>query len=241
MFSSILAEDMSANSVRDRVSKKRKEKKPKILVIYYSLYGHLKIMADSVVEGVKLAGGEPILKQADEIIPEKLWTEPIKKAKAKMKDVPVADPETDLKNIDGVIVGTPTRFGIVATQMKAFWDQTTNAWDAGYLIGKPAGVFTSTATQHGGQEMALLSMIVTLMHHGCVIVGLPLNGKISGEGLKNIDEVSGGSPYGASTISGEMGERLPSRNELMLARILGEHVTTNAIKLREPARISPVN
>lgn len=208
-----------------------KIKKPKILVLYYSLYGHLSLLADAISEGIELAGGEPVVRQAAEIIPEELWNDAMKHAKKKMKKIPIADPEHDLENVDGVVLGSPTRFGGMAVQIKAFLDQTSAALSKGYLAGKPAGVFTSSSTQHGGNETTLIGMIVSLMHHGCVIVGLPFNELVSSEGLKTVEEVSGGSPYGASTITGQMGERLPSRNELMLARSLGQYVTLTASKL----------
>lgn len=206
-------------------------KKPKILVLYHSLYGHVHIMADAVAHGVEMAGGEPVLKQVEGLIPRNLWNAPIKAAKQKMKEVPLADPETELFGIDGIVVGSPTHFGIMSAQMKVFWDQTSGALLKGALNGKPAGVFGSSAMQHGGNEMVLISMIITLLHHGCLIVGLPFEDKIGHEGLRIADEVSGGSFYGASTISGPLGERLPSKNELMLARVLGQNVTLAAAKL----------
>lgn len=206
-------------------------KKPKILVLYYSLYGHLQPMAEAIAQGVEMSGGKPIMRQVGEMIPRKHWTTPIKVAKKKMKDVIIADPETALLDIDGIVVGSPTHFGTISSQMKIFWDQTTPALSTGVLNGKPAGVFSSSAMQHGGNEMVLIHMITMLMHHGCVIVGLSINNKIGDEGLKLVDEVSGGSPYGASTITGPLGERVPSQNELMLARMLGQNVTVAAAKL----------
>jgi len=176
-----------------------KENKPKILVLFYSMYSHIFKMTNSVTEGVREAGGEPILKQVAELIPEKFWNEDIRKAKKLMKNVPTADPSKDLKGIDGVIVGTPTRFGNMCSQMRNFWDQTRGDWMQGALIGKPAAVFTSTATQHGGQETTIISTMITLLHHGCVLVGLPYSFKEQ----MTIEEITGGSPYGASTIAGE--------------------------------------
>jgi len=201
--------------------------KPKILVLFYSMYGHVFEMAKAVAEGVKSAGGEAILKQPAELIPDKKLNGDIKKVKEMMNDVLIADPKTDLKGIDGLIVGTPTRFGNMVAQMRNFWDQTTDDWMKGTLIGKPAAIFTSTATQHGGQETTLVSTMLTLLHHGCVIVGLPY----SYSEQMTLAEISGGSPYGASTISGGMGERQPSKNELALARHLGAHLTEVAKKL----------
>ncbi len=191
------------------------------------MYGHTFTMANAVVEGVREAGGEPVLKQVVELVPEELWDEYTKKAKKLMKDVPVADPRKDLKGIDGVIIGTPTRFGNMCSQMRNFWDQTGSDWMDGTLIGKPAAAFTSTGTQHGGQETTIISTHLTLLHHGCVIVGLPYSFKEQ----MTIEEITGGSPYGASTIVGPMGQRMPSANELRMAKDLGKHLTTIAKKL----------
>ncbi len=191
------------------------------------MYGHTFRMANAVVEGVREAGGEPVLKQVVELVPEELWDEYTKKAKELMKDVPVADPRKDLKGIDGVIVGTPTRFGNMCSQMRNFWDQTGSDWMDGTLIGKPAAAFTSTGTQHGGQETTIISTHLTLLHHGCVVVGLPYSFKEQ----MTIEEITGGSPYGASTIVGPMGQRMPSANELKMAKDLGKHLTTIAKKL----------
>jgi NAD(P)H dehydrogenase (quinone) len=204
-----------------------KENKPKILVLFYSMYSHIFKMTNSVTEGVREAGGEPILKQVAELIPEKFWNEDIRKAKKLMKNVPTADPSKDLKGIDGVIVGTPTRFGNMCSQMRNFWDQTRGDWMQGALIGKPAAVFTSTATQHGGQETTIISTMITLLHHGCVLVGLPYSFKEQ----MTIEEITGGSPYGASTIAGGRGERMPSAKELKMATGLSKHLTTIAKKL----------
>jgi len=212
-------------------SLKQRVRKPKILVLFYSLYGHVLPMAEAVAKGVEISGGEVILRQVDEVIPKKNWTPAIKLAKKKLSKIKFADPYEDLKDIDGLIIGGPVRFGTTSTQMKAFWDQASEAWSEGVLNGKPAGVFGSTATQHGGNEVGLITMIVTLLHHGCYIVGLPFSEKTNSSGLRIVNEVSGGSPYGPTTITGPMGERLPSQNELSLARLLGETVTSVASKL----------
>jgi len=145
-----------------------------------------------------------------------------------MKDIPIADPHVDLKGIDGLIVGTPTRFGNMCSQMRNFWDQTAGDWMKGSLIGKPAAVFTSTATQHGGQETTIISTMLTLLHHGCILVGLPYSFKEQ----MTLQEITGGSPYGASTIAGPMGERMPSANELKMAKDLGKHLTSVAKRLK---------
>ncbi|MEM3726969.1 MAG: NAD(P)H:quinone oxidoreductase [Candidatus Bathyarchaeia archaeon] len=201
--------------------------KPKILILFYSMYGHIFKMVEAVAEGVKEAGGEPIIRQVAELIPEEKWSENMKKAKEAMKNIPVADPKKDLKGIDGLIVGTPTRFGNMCAQMRNFWDQTSQDWAEGTLIGKPAAVFTSSATQHGGQETTIISTMITLLHHGCILVGLPYSFKEQ----MTLEEVTGGSPYGASTISGGMGEREPSKLELKMAEDLGRHLTEVAKKL----------
>jgi len=163
----------------------------------------------------------------EELMPAKYWNESVKKAKDLMKAIPVADPRSDLKGIDGVIVGTPTRYGNMTAQMRNFWDQTGGDWVEGTLVGKPAGVFTSTGTQHGGQETTIISTMLTLLHHGCVLVGFPY----SFEEQSTMVEISGGSPYGVSTIAGPMGERMPSQNELKMAKDFGKHFTVIAEKL----------
>ena len=200
---------------------------PKILVIFYSMYGHTFRMAKAAVEGVQEAGGEPVLKQVAELIAEEHWSESVKQTKELMKDVPFADPRNDLKGIDGIIVGTPTRFGNMCAQMRNFWDQTGGDWANNTLVGKPAAVFTGSNTQHGGQETTIVSTHFTLLHHGCIIVGLPYTFKEQ----TTIKEITGGSPYGASTIAGPMGERMPSANELKMAKGLGRHLTTITKKL----------
>ena len=206
-----------------------KENKPKILILFYSMYGHIFNMAKAVNEGVREAGGEPILKQVSELVPEEFWSEDIKKVKDLMKDISVADPQKDLEGIDGVIVGTPTRFGNMCAQMRNFWDQTGGAWMKGTLIGKPAAVFTSSNTQHGGQETTIISTMITLLHQGCILVGLPY----CFQEQMTMEEITGGSPYGASTIAGGGPPyvRMPSANELQMARELGKHLTTIAKKL----------
>lgn len=203
--------------------------KLRILVVFYSMYGHIYRMAEAVAEGVREAGGEPILKQVAELVPEEFWNEEVKKAKKLMKDIPIVDPRRDLEGIDGVIVGTPTRFGNMCAQMRNFWDQTGGAWMRGVLIGKSAAVFASSNTQHGGQETTIVSTHLTLLHHGCVIVGLPYSFKEQ----MIMEEITGGSPYGASTIAGggPPYTRMPSTNELQLAKSLGKHLTTIARKL----------
>lgn len=184
-------------------------------------------MARAAAEGVNEEGGEAILKQTAELMPEQYWDENVKKAKESMKDILVADPRKDLKGIDGIIVCTPTRFGNMTSQMRNFWDQTGGDWMEGTLIGKPAAVITSTGTQHGGQETTIISTMLTLLHHGCVLVGLPYSFKEQ----MTLDEITGGSPYGASTIVGTQSERMPSSNELRMAKGLARHLTAIARKL----------
>ena len=202
---------------------------PKIFIPFYSMYGHIFTMVKAAAEGVKEAGGEPILKQVAELIPEADWDDNIKKVKEMMKDIPVADPRKALKGVDGIIVGVPTRYGNMSAQMRNFWDQTGGDWVKGTLIGKPAAVITSSATQHGGQETTIISTMITLLHHGCVLVGLPYSFKEQ----MTLDEITGGSPYGVSTIAGGMGERMPSNNELKMAKGLGRRLTEIAKKLSQ--------
>jgi len=204
-------------------------KSPKILIVYYSMYGHVYEMAKKVKEGIEAAGGTVVMKRAAELVPEQFLDAYAKQAAEAQKDLAVADPRADLKDVDGVIVGTPTRFGNMAAQMKNFWDQTGGDWMQGTLVGKPAAVFTSTATQHGGQESTILSTHTVLLHHGCVIVGLP---GFLAPAMNSLEAVEGGSPYGASTIAGGRGERLPSEAELTMARTFGSHFAGIAARLK---------
>jgi NAD(P)H dehydrogenase (quinone) len=196
----------------------------KILVLYYSSYGHLETMAGAVAAGAReVAGAEVTVKRVAEVVPEA-----IAKANHFKLDqaAPVATPD-ELANYDAIIFGAPTRFGMMAAAMRNFLDQTGGLWAKGALIGKVGSVFASSATQHGGQESTILSFHTTLLHHGMVIVGLPY----SAAGQTRIDEITGGSPYGASTIAGGDGSRQPSANELDLAKFQGRHVATIASKL----------
>jgi NAD(P)H dehydrogenase (quinone) len=200
----------------------------KVLVVYYSMYGHIHRMAEAVAEGVKtVKGAEALLRRVPETLPgEVLAKMGALDAQKKLAHVPVAAVE-ELESADAVIFGTPTRFGNMCGQMKQFLDATGGLWAKGALVGKVGSVFTSTATQHGGQESTLLSFHVTLLHHGFVVVGLPY----SFQGQMRNDEITGGSPYGASTIAGTQGERTPSENELQAARFQGAHVAAIASKL----------
>ncbi|RIK95516.1 MAG: NAD(P)H:quinone oxidoreductase [Proteobacteria bacterium] len=196
----------------------------KILVLYYSSYGHIEAMAAAIAEGVrKVNGVEVTIKRVPELVPEDIA------AKARFKLDQKADIATpqELADYDGIIFGTPTRFGNMAAQMRNFLDQTGGMWVKGALIGKVGSVFVSTGTG-GGNETTITSFHVTLLHHGMVIVGLPY----AAAGLSNISEVRGGSPYGAGTIAGADGSRTPSDLELDLARFQGEHVAKIAHKLK---------
>jgi NAD(P)H dehydrogenase (quinone) len=189
---------------------------PKILVLYYSTYGHVERMAEAVAEGAREAGAEVAVKRVQELMPEEV----ARAAGAKLNQAaPLASP-LELDQYDAIIIGTPTRYGRMAAQMAQFWDQTGGLWARGALIGKVGAAFTSTASQHGGQETTLMAVHTMLLHHGMVVVGLPY----SASGLTRLDEVTGGTPYGASTIAGGKGERQPSANELELARFQGSHV-----------------
>lgn len=200
----------------------------KVLVVYYSMYGHIEKMAQAIAAGVsEVEGAEAVLRR----VPETLSTEILGKmgaleAQKNMASVPVATVD-ELAEADAIIFGTPTRFGNMCGQMRQFLDATGALWGKGALIGKVGSVFTSSATQHGGQESTILSFHTTLLHHGMVIVGLPY----SFAGQMGVAEVTGCSPYGASTIAGGQGERLPSENELAGARFQGAHVARIATKL----------
>ncbi|AUN31545.1 NAD(P)H:quinone oxidoreductase [alpha proteobacterium AAP38] len=196
----------------------------KVLVLYYSSYGHIETMAKAVAEGAaSVAGTEVVVKRVPELIPEEV----AKRSGIKLEQDAAVATVDELPNYDAIIFGTPTRFGMMASQMRNFLDQTGGLWAKGALIGKVGSVFVSTATQHGGQEATLLSFHTSLLHHGMVIAGLPY----SFGGQTRLDEVTGGSPYGATTIAGGDGSRQPSENELEGARFQGAHVARLAAKL----------
>lgn len=196
----------------------------RILVLYYSSYGHIETMAKAVAEGVgSVAGATVSLKR----VPETIAPERAKAAGIKLdQDAPVATID-ELADYDAIIFGTPTRFGNMAAQMRNFLDQTGGLWMKGALVGKIGSVFASTGTQHGGQETTITSFHSTLLHHGMVIVGVPY----ACAGLTKMDEITGGSPYGATTLAGADGSRQPSANELDIARYQGKHVAELAAKL----------
>jgi len=202
----------------------------KILVVFYSTYGHVYKMAEAVAEGAtQVNGAEVEIRRVPETLPqevlEKMGAVEAQKACAQ---VPVCTVD-ELAEADAVIFGTPTRFGNMCGQMRQFLDATGQLWANGSLVGKVGSVFTSTATQHGGQESTILTFHVTLLHHGFVLVGLPY----AFQGQMRIDEITGGSPYGASTIAGGDGSRMPSENELEAARFQGTHVAKITSKLAE--------
>jgi NAD(P)H dehydrogenase (quinone) len=195
----------------------------KILVLYYSAYGHIETMAYAVAEGAKSAGAEVTVKRVPELVPEEV----AKSSHFKLdQKAPIATP-AELADYDAIIFGAGTRFGTVASQMRNFIDQTGGLWATGALVGKVGSVFTSSATQHGGQESTILGFIPTLMHQGMVVVGLPY----AFQGQMGMDEILGGSPYGASTITGGDGSRQPSEVELEGARYQGAHVAKITAKL----------
>ncbi|HWU49338.1 MAG TPA: NAD(P)H:quinone oxidoreductase [Asticcacaulis sp.] len=195
----------------------------KVLVLYYSSYGHIEAMAKAVAEGAREAGAEVDIKR----VPETAPLEVARAAHFKLdQDAPIAT-VADLENYDAIIVGVGTRFGRLASQMAAFWDQAGGLWARGALHGKVGGAFTSTATQHGGQETTLFSIITSLLHFGMTVVGLDYGHA----GQMTLDEITGGSPYGASTITGGDGSRMPSENELTGARYQGRKIAKTAIKL----------
>jgi NAD(P)H dehydrogenase (quinone) len=195
----------------------------KVLVLYYSSYGHIEKMAGAVAEGARAAGAEATVKRVPELVSEDV----AKKSGFKLDQAAPIATVDELADYDAIILGVPTRFGNMPAQMKNFLDQTGGLWAKGKLVGKVGSVFTSTATQHGGQESTILSTHTVLLHHGMVIVGLPY----SFQGQTKIDEVTGGSPYGASTIAGGDGSRQPSENELAGAKFQGRHVAEIAAKL----------
>ncbi len=202
----------------------------KVLVVFYSTYGHIYKMAEAVAEGAKaVAGAEVEIRRVPETLPPEVLeaTGAVEPQKA-FSHVPVCTVE-ELAGADAVIFGTPTRFGNMCGQMRQFLDATGSLWAEGALVGKVGSVFAASATQHGGQESTILTFHVTLLHHGFVVVGLPY----AFQGQMRVDEITGGSPYGASTIAGGDGSRMPSDNELDAARFQGRHVAEVASKLAQ--------
>ncbi len=200
----------------------------KVLVVFYSMYGHVYRMAQAVAEGAgEVPGAEVVVRRVPETLPrevlEKMGAAGFQKTLA---GVPVCTVD-DLKGADAILFGTPTRFGNMCGQMRQFLDATGGLWQAGALVGKIGSVFASSATQHGGQESTILTFHVTLLHQGMIVAGLPY----AFQGQMRNDEITGGSPYGASTVAGTKGERAPSENELAAAKFQGRHVAAIAAKL----------
>ena len=201
----------------------------RVLIVHYSMYGHTYKMAEAVAAGVhEVAGCEAVVKRVPETLPtEVLGMMGALDAQQGMATIPIAM-VNDLAEADAIIFGTPTRFGNMCGQMRQFLDATGGLWTKGSLVGKVGSVFTCSATQHGGQESTILSFHTTLLHHGMVVVGLPY----AFAGQMGVTEITGCSPYGASTIAGGQGERMPSANELAGARYQGAHVARIALKLK---------
>lgn len=196
----------------------------KVLVLYYSMYGHLETMANAVAEGARsVQGCEVTLKRVAETMP----ADTLRQAGGKTDQAAPLATVAELPEYDAIIFGTPTRFGNMAGQMRTFLDQTGGLWANGALVNKIGSVFTSTATQHGGHETTITSFHTTLLHHGMLIVGVPY----TCAGLTNMGEITGGSPYGAGTLAGSDGKRAPTDNELSIARFQGEHVARLAGRL----------
>ena len=196
----------------------------KILVLYYSMYGHVETMAKAVAEGARgVEGTEVTIKRVPDLVPEDV----ARKAGAKLDQAAPIATVDELPLYDAIIFGTPTRFGNMCAQMRDFLDQTGRLWLKGALVGKVGSVFVSTGTQHGGQETTITSFHSTLLHHGMIVVGVPYSCKE----LVEMTEITGGSPYGAGTLAGPDGHRTPTENELKIARFQGAHVTDVARKL----------
>ncbi|MDO9096807.1 MAG: NAD(P)H:quinone oxidoreductase [Candidatus Methanoperedens sp.] len=199
----------------------------KVLVVFYSMTGNVAKLAKAVAEGAKgVPGAEVRIRQVEELIPKDNWNDVMKKVKDELKDIPIATME-DLEWADGIAFGTPTRYGNMTSQMKNFIDQTGNLWQKGALINKVAGIFTSTSTQHGGQETTIITSMVPMFHHGMIVVGVPY----SEQRLFAFDSVSGGSPYGASSVSGPMADRMPTENEIEIAKTLGRRIAEISRKI----------
>jgi NAD(P)H dehydrogenase (quinone) len=201
----------------------------KIKVIFHSLYGHVYQLAEALAEGARsIPGTEVEILQVPETLPDEVIAKmDATEAKKAFAHIPVAKP-ADLADADGLLFGSGTRFGSASSQLQAFFDSTGGLWAKGALIGKPAGTFVSTGTQHGGQETTLVSMHTFLLHHGMVVVGVPY----AAQELSKMDDVTGGSPYGSGVLAGADGSRQPSANELAIARFQGKHLAQIAAKLK---------
>lgn len=220
---------VSSQSARPEDHNPPKETKTmtKVLVLYYSTYGHTEALAEALAEGARSTGAEVSVKRVPELVADDIARSSRYKLDQK---APIATP-AELADYDAIIVGSPTRFGGISAQMENFLDQTGGLWFGGKLVGKVGSAFTSTATQHGGQETTLVALLNILLHHGMIYVGLPY----AAQGQMRLDELTGGSPHGVSTIAGPDGSRQVSANELELARFQGRHVAEVAAKQRLPA------
>jgi NAD(P)H:quinone oxidoreductase type IV len=201
----------------------------KVQIVFYSMYGHVYQLAEAVAEGAcQVPNTEVTIYQVPELVPEEVLEKSgAKAARQAFAHIPIAKPD-NLAEADAIIFGTPTRFGNMCAQMRNFLDQTGTLWGKGALVGKVGSVFASTGTQHGGQETTITSFHTTLLHHGMIVVGVPY----SQQGLLNMDEITGGTPYGATTLAGADGSRQPSKNELAIAKFQGKHVAEITSKLR---------
>jgi len=199
----------------------------KVAIVFYSMYGHVYRLAQAIAEGAQSAGADVGLLQVRETLPDEILTKMgAVDAKKEWAHLPIATP-ADLQNADAIFLGTGTRYGASTAQMQTFLDSTGQLWAGGALIGKVGSAFTSTASQHGGQETTLVHLHTFFLHHGMLVSGVPY----AAQELLNLNEITGGSPYGASTIAGPRGERQPTENELAIARFQGKHVTQLADKL----------
>lgn len=203
------------------------KEKTRVLVVFYSMTGNVAKLAKEVANGASgVTDTDVRIRQVDELIPKDKWNDVMKGVKEELKDIPMAAME-DLEWADGIAFGTPTRFGNMSSQMKNFIDKTGGLWQKGALINKVAGVFTSTSTQHGGQETTIITSMIPLLHHGMIILGVPY----SEQALFSVDSVSGGSPYGASSVSGPMADRSPTENDIVIARALGKRIAETSKKI----------
>lgn len=201
--------------------------KVNILVVFYSMTGNVARLAKAVAEGAgNIKDTEVRIRQVEELVPKEKWNDFMKKVKDDLKDIPTATME-DLEWADGIAFGTPTRYGNMSAQMKEYIDMTGGLWLKGALINKVAGIFTSTSTQHGGQETTIITSMVPLFHLGMIVVGIPY----SEQKLFAMDPVSGGSPYGASSVSGPMADRAPTENDLEIAKTLGRRIAEISRKI----------
>ncbi len=198
-----------------------------ILVVFYSMTGNVAKLAKAVADGARSVGDTDVrIRQVEELIPKDKWNDVMKKVKEELKDIPIATMD-DLAWADGIAFGTPTRYGNMTAQMKEYIDQTGGLWQKGALENKVAGVFTSTSTQHGGQETTIITSMVPLFHLGMIVVGIPY----SEQRLFEFESISGGSPYGASSVSGPMANRAPTTDELEIAKTLGRRIAEISRKI----------